>query len=191
MRPVPLVRASVLDPLFGYLARTGVPCAGDVARAGTRLWEPLSLVPLAIGGLLWEEATRLAGLDDLGLRVGGASRPEDAGALGAFVRRAPTVGAAIAWAVREGSHFNSGERYWVTPAGENVVFHQSFSRALREGRRQASEFVLMLWIQLIRLGAGEAWRPTQIGLEGTPPAYAHAFAELALERCASSSRTRP
>jgi AraC-like DNA-binding protein len=182
MKPVPLARASVLDPLFGYLARTGVSCAGEITRARARLLDPLSLVPLAIGGRLWENATRLTGLQDLGLRVGAVSRPEDVGALGAFVRRAPTVGAAIERAVREGSRFNSGERYWVTREDDQVVLHQSFSRALREGRRQASEFVLMLWIRLIRMGAGEAWRPTEIGLEGATPAYAPALAGLARER---------
>jgi AraC-like DNA-binding protein len=130
--------------------------------------DPLSLIPLAIGGLLFHEAALLTGLEDLGLRVGSASRPEDVGALGAFVRSAPTLGVALARAVRDGPRFNSGERYWLTWRGDDVVFHWSYARALRAGRSQVNEFVLMLWIQLVRLVAGADWRPREIGLEGAP-----------------------
>jgi AraC-like DNA-binding protein len=168
MQPVPLARVSVLDPLFRYLARTGAPVSGEVVRARARLMDPLSLIPLAIGGLLFHEAALLTGLEDLGLRVGSASRPEDVGALGAFVRSAPTLGVALARAVRDGPRFNSGERYWLTWRGDDVVFHWSYARALRAGRSQVNEFVLMLWIQLVRLVAGADWRPRAIGLEGPP-----------------------
>ncbi len=168
MEPVPLARASVLDPLFRYLARTGTPVSADFLRARARLMDPLSLIPLTIGGLLFHEAALLTGLEDLGLRVGGASRPEDVGALGAFARNAPTLGVGLARAVRDGTRFNSGERYWLTRSGDDVVLHWSYAHALREGRRHVNEFVLMLWIQLVRLAAGPDWRPEQIGLEGAP-----------------------
>jgi len=168
MQPIPLARASVLDPLFRYLGRMGAPVSGEVVRAHARLGDPLALIPLAFGGQLFQEAALLTGLEDLGLRVGSASRPEDVGALGAFVRSAPTLGVALARAVRHGTRFNSGERHWLTHAGDDVVLHWSYVRALRKGRRHVNEFVLMLWIQLVRLAAGGHWRPKQIGLEGAP-----------------------
>jgi AraC-like DNA-binding protein len=180
MQPVPLARASVLDPLFRYLARTGAPVSGELVRARARFGDPLSLIPLAIGGMLFHEAALLTGLEDLGLLVGAASRPEDVGALGAFVRSAPTLGAALARAVHDGTRFNSGERYWLTHTGDDIVLHWSYARALREGRRHVNEFVLMLWIQLVRLAAGEDWRPKQIGLEGAPRGT-HSLVALARE----------
>jgi len=181
MHPVPLVRASVLLPLFEYLEQRGLRENDELALARSRLGDPLALIPLTVIGGLWETATRTTGLDDLGLRVGAASRPEDIGALGALVRREATLGAALDTAVRHGSLFNSGQRLWATREGDDVWIHHRFSPVLREGRRQASEFALMLWIELIRLGAGAGWRPTQLQLEGMQPRYAKELAALAAE----------
>jgi AraC-like DNA-binding protein len=180
MQPVPLVRASVLGPLFEYLERAGLPCEGNVALARTRLRDPLAVIPLALGGALWEEASRTSELDDLGLRVGAATPTEHVGALAALVRRAPTIGAAIERAVRHSWRFNTGERYLVTRDGDEVTLQIRLSPALRHGRRQACDFVLMLWVGLMRLATDANWRPLRIHFEGAPPRDAGARAELAV-----------
>ena len=77
--------------------------------------------------------------------------------------------------------FNTGQRFWATREGDDVWLHHRFSPVLREGRRQVSEFTLMLWIELIRLVAGAGWRPTQIRLEGVRPRYSRALEALAAE----------
>ncbi len=179
MKPVPLIRAGVLAPLFEFLERSGAPLDAELELARSRLRHPLSLIPLTVGGAIWAAAARATRSDDLGLRVGAAAHVEDAGALGALVREAPSVGAALETAVRRVEHFNSGERYWVTRQGDEVRLHQRFSPALREGRRQASEFVLMLWLGVIRLAAGADWRPAVIHMEGAPPRHRQALAALA------------
>jgi AraC-like DNA-binding protein len=180
MGPIPLAYTSVLEPLFGYLGREATLELGEITRARLRLRAPAALVPAATAGEIWESAARLSGQGDLGLRVGSASRPEDVGSLGAMVRRAPNVATALRWAVLHGSRFSTGERYWVTREGDEIVLHHHFSRALRDGRREASEFVLMLWIQLIRLAAGAGWRPSKIGLEQPRPDHAPSLEALAL-----------
>jgi AraC-like DNA-binding protein len=182
MKPVPLIRAGVLAPLFEFLERSGAPPDAEIEVARSRLRHPLSLIPLTVGGAIWEAATRATGWDDLGLRVGAAAHLEEVGTLGALVREAPTVGAAVETAVRRAAHFNSGERFWVTRHADDVCLHHRFSPALRGGRRQCSEFVLMLWIGLIRLGADAEWRPTEIHVEGAAPRHLDALAALAQGR---------
>jgi len=179
MQPVPLVRSSVLDPLFAFLDANGVRCDGALELARGRLRGGPSLIPLAVGGAIWEAAARATLLPDLGLRVGAATRVEDVLPVGALVRNARSVGAALAVAVSLGARFNSGERFWTTRCGDDVWLHHRFAPALRQGRRQCSDFVLRLWIALFRTAAGAGWRPTEVRIEGAPPPHAPALADLA------------
>jgi AraC-like DNA-binding protein len=179
MKPVPLIRAGALRPLFEFLERSGAPADAEIELARLRLGHSLSLIPLTVGGAIWAAAARATGWDDLGLRVGATAHVEDAGALGVLVREAPSVGAALETAVCRAEHFNSGERFWLTQRADEVWLHHRYSSALREGRRQGIEFVLMLWIGLIRLAAGAEWRPTCIRMEGAAPRHREALAALA------------
>ena len=182
MEPVPLVCTSVLRPLFEFLERHDVPLGDELARARTRLRDPCAMVPLALSGALWSEAARVTGLADLGLRLGAETRAQDSGPLGQLVRRAATLGQAIEAALRYGARFNSGARYWLTAEGDDVVLHHDFSRAVREGRREGCDYVLSIWLGVIRLAAGADWRPAELRLEGPPPAHRAQLEELARER---------
>jgi AraC-like DNA-binding protein len=95
------------------------------------------------------------------------------------VRSAPTVAAAVETAVRSAAHHNSGERFWTTRRGDDVWLHHRFHAALREGRRQADEFVLRLWTGLLSEAAGPEFRPADIRIEGAAPPHRGALAALA------------
>ena len=178
MQPIPLVPSRALLPLFDYVRRTGVPQSATFERIRTHSGST-GLVPLALAGLVWDEAARAFGRDDLGLRVGETTRLEDAGELGPVVRRACTVGAALEAAVQFGSRFNSGQRFCLERRGEEILLHRVYAPALRRGRLQVNDYVLTLTLNLIRLAAGAGWRPSEIHFEGAPPSHAAELAGLA------------
>src|SRR5574338_670314 len=98
MRAIPLVRSSLLHPLFEFLAR----------RSFADCDPP---IPLACAGSLFEDAVRATGREDLGLCVGRASEMDALGDLGPALRRSATLAEAIATAERHLTRrFDSGER---------------------------------------------------------------------------------
>ncbi len=179
MQPIPLIRVHALRPLLDFAKRTGVEVPSSVARAEAAFRDLGALVPLALGGQLWEEVARANGDDALGLRVAEQSRIEDIGELGWLIRRSSSVGEALETAVRFGSRFNTGQRHWLAYRGEEVWFRRHFAPALLRGRRQVNDFALTLTLRVIRLGAGAAWRPSEIHLDGPPPRHAAELAALA------------
>ena len=182
MHPIPLIRASALRPLFDFAKRAGVETPGALARVESAFGEPRSLVPLALGGWLWEDVARAFGDEALGLRVGEQARLADVGEPGWLLPGSHSVGATLEAAVHVGRRFDSGHRYWLGRGGEATWFRWSVSPALRRGRQQLNDFTLMLTLRTIQLGAGAAWRPSEIHFEGPAPRHAEQLAALAEER---------
>ncbi len=179
MRPVPLVRTTALWPLLDYLDRGNAPGCASLRFSPAVLRDPNALVPLASGGHLWEEAARAEDAEDLGLIVGERTGIERAGPLGGIVRQAPTVAAGLETAVRLGARLNTGQRFRVTLRRDDIVWEHHFAPALRHGRQQVDDFVMLMMVKFIRLAAGPSWRPTEILREGKPPHHAEQIAALA------------
>jgi AraC-like DNA-binding protein len=180
VRPVPLIRASVLRPLFEHLDRAGASPSAALRSAPRILRDPRALLPLTVVGRLWEEAARVEVDSGIGLAV--AERSErliSSSPLLWLVRREQTVGAALEVGARFGSRFNTGQRFWLTARGDEVAMSCDYTTALRNGRRQVSDYVLMQMINLIRAAAGRSWRPSEVHCEGDPPAHAEQIAALA------------
>ena len=182
MQAVALVRTSSLRPVLEFRERFLAPSSHSLSLPQPRFRGADSLVPLAYAGLLWEEAARASGIEELGLRIGEATRITEFGEWGAALGRSRTVGAALETATRVSRRFNSGLRFWIARHGGDVWIHRSFSDSLRRGRQQVSDFTLMLMLDVIRLGAGRDWRPSEIHLEGDPPRHAAELEALAEQR---------
>jgi len=182
MQPVPLIRARALGPLLRHLERLGAPLAEALGPARVLLGDDHGLLPLSVGGELWEKAARLAGRSDLGLCIGAESPLSEASDLGQVVSRSATVGAAFEAAVRDAARFNSGQRFWQVHHGEETALHWRYAPALTRGRRQVNEYVLMLIVAFLRLAAGACWRPLELHCEGAPPPHAEQLAALAQRR---------
>lgn len=179
MHPLPLLRATAIRPLLDHLARSGAS-ANEVCGARlAALGDTDALLPLSTAGAAFARAAEVLAEPDLGLRVGGSTQLERAGPLGPLARGAPTLASAIAKAVQFGSHFNTGQRFWVVMRGDDLWLHRTDSPSLARGRREVSDMVLMLALGLVRLAAGAAWRPTELCLEGAPPQHAEQLAALA------------
>ena len=173
---VPLVLARALDPLVAFCDRVGLP--PPHLPAGLRTGG--ATLPLVCAGFIWEETAFAAGEENVGLSVGAGSRFEEI-PLGQVVRGSLTIGAGLATAARESSHYSTGHRLWITERDGDVWVQRRYADALRRGRRQANDFALQMVIDFIRHGAGPYWRPAELYLEGPPPTHAEELAALATD----------
>jgi AraC-like DNA-binding protein len=180
MRAIPLVRSSVLHPLFEFLARRSCALPAPLVRARRALADSDPPIPLACAGSLFEEAVRATGCEDLGLCVGRASEMDALGDLGPALRRSATLAEAIAIAeLHLTRRFDTGERIWLGEQSGHASLCRWFSPALRRGRQAVSDYSLMFMLKVLRLAAGPRWRPVEIDLEGPRPAHAARLDELA------------
>lgn len=174
MQPVPLLVFQSIRPLVRYRERIGAPPPNlpGLLRQGH------GLLPLAHGGLLWEDTAHATGDPAVGLRAGAATRYHEI-PLGQHVRGSLTVGSALEAAAAASGRYVTSQRLTLTPRGDDVWVQRRFPDALRRGRRQANDFALQLLLDLVRHAAGPAWRPAELRLEGPPPAHAEELAALA------------
>lgn len=172
-----------MEPILFVASQSIRPVGAFVERVGKSLHlsersETNGPLPLVYGGWLFEELSRELGDEAVGLRIGAATRFEDA-PLGGHVGGSLTVGAALDGAARVSARYCGGHRLWVTRHGNDVWLRRRHSDTLRRGRRQANDFALQLLIDLLRRGAGPHWRPAALHLEGPPPGHAEELAALA------------
>lgn len=182
MQAIPLVRANVVRPVLDLLERTGAATGPLLTRARPLLHDPTALLPLRVGGAIFDEAERLTGWSDIGLRVGAAVPILAFGDWGPILCRCATVADFVEALASMTRRFNSGHCIWAVRRGEEVWLQQRLSSHLVEGRRAAAELTLMLILDGIRLAAGPTWRPREIHLEWSPPPHAEQFAALAEQR---------
>jgi AraC-like DNA-binding protein len=172
MQAVPLARTSSIRPLVDFLERGGADLQRLLERVQPALGEADSLIPVAYGGTLFEEAARASGMDDLGLRLGQDTRIETFGEWGSLLARSPTVAAFLEISLASYRRFNTGYRLWTVVRGDEVWLHQAYTRLLRLGRQPVRDLSLVLWLKALRKLLGPAWRPLEIHLEDDPPRYA-------------------
>jgi AraC-like DNA-binding protein len=173
-KPILLTRTGGLRPLASFRERIGLPLAQPraAALAGS------AALPLVYGGKLWEETALLTGDAGVGLRAAATSELLDV-PLGRHAYGAASVGEGLGAIARAGSNYCAGQRVWITRVADDVRIQRRFPSELRRGRRQANDFALSMFLDLVRRGAGSHWRPSELHLEGPPPAHAEELAALA------------
>ncbi len=174
MKPVPLCSAQSLARLAAFREQIGMPVPAPLSRERIRT----AVLPLVTGVRLWEDTALATSDPGVALRVTTGARVVDS-PLGCDAARAPTVGDGLAAAAAASSRYCSGQRVWITVAGDDVLVHRCFPPEIRRGRRQANDFALAMIIDLVRCGAGSDWRPERLLVEGPPPAHAEELAALA------------
>jgi len=170
MEAIGLTRSSIVLPILAFLQRAGAPVDRLLAGAGLPAWvltDPETLIPTSGPARLLAEASRAEGIENLGLRTGSEARVDALGIYGRLIRRRPTLGGALEALVRHHPTFSSGGRMWLVSRGEQVELCHAFTNKpteADEGWQQASHYVLMLMLEVIRLGAGATWRPSEVQL---------------------------
>ena len=171
MRSVPLTRASIISPIGAFLERIGAPVERLLAGAGIPPWAlsaPETLIPTSSTARLLAHAAWTEGIENLGLLSGQEARIDSLGIYGRLIRRSPTVAEALGAVVRNHRMFSSDGRMWLRHRDEDVELCQAFTGGFDrddDGWRQASHYVLMLMLGIVRLGAGPTWRPAEVRLQ--------------------------
>jgi AraC-like DNA-binding protein len=177
MEPISLTRASIVFPIASFLQRVGAPVPRLLAEAGLPSWiltDPEALIPTSSTTRLFTRALRTAGIQDVGLRSGQQAHIEHLGNYGRLIRSSGSLGEALDEIVRDHRIFSSAGTTWLAGHGQLVRFCQAFTGnfdPFDEGWQQVNHYILMLMLHVIRLGAGERWRPTEVHLQtGASPA---------------------
>lgn len=164
---IPLIRSAAPRIIAAFLQQLGAPVERILERvrlSPQTLENPDSLVPFSLATRFAEEAARSQGVEDLGVRIGGATQLAALGTFGRLVAQSLTLGEALETAVRNWSGFNSGVRSWMTREGDEVRLHHLFLYGDEDGWRQFLGAALIMQLDILRLVAGPRWRPTRVAL---------------------------
>lgn len=168
MKAIGLTRSGILLPASDFLRRQGLPVDRLLVRSGLQtrvLDDPEMLVPTTGIARFLSEAAHVQGIDNLGLLAGHAARIESLGVFGRLVRRAPTLGQALETIAALHPSFSSNGRIWLAVGDDEVDVCQAFLKRFDDGWRQASHYILMLLLGVVRLAAGDTWRPARVRLQ--------------------------
>jgi AraC-like DNA-binding protein len=169
-KPVALVRGSVLAPVVEILVSRGAPIAALLEQAGlpTRGLQDERLIPLRQGFRFLADAARMERLPELGLIAGEAASIAGMGVLGRLLRRAATLGDALATLFAVTGTFTSGERWWLDVQDARAFLCHTFLDAPPYGHEQADHYGVALSINLVRTVAGPDWTPEEVQFETGP-----------------------
>lgn len=182
MQAIPLARSGSVRPILDFVERCGARPGPALANARPLLLDPAAMVPMPMGGALFEEAQRTLGDPAFGLHAGASVRVLEFNDWGSVIRQARTLAGLLATIGAAARRFNTGQQFWTVRRGEEVWLHWRFTSRMTQGRRVVADFALTIVLQAIRLAAGAEWRPDEIHLEGAPPEHAEALAALARKR---------
>jgi len=171
MHAVALTRAAIIAPIVSVLERVGAPVDRLLAKAGVPAWartDPEMLIPTWSIARLLAEGARSQAIENLGFFAGWEARIESLGIFGRLIRSSRTLGEALQRLVVDHRMFSSDGRVWLRACGEYVELCQAFMNMFDKsdtGWQQASHYVLMLMLDIVRLGGRPTWRPAEVHLQ--------------------------
>jgi AraC-like DNA-binding protein len=150
-----------------FLERTGAPVERLLERANLSpqlVEQPESLVPFLAVARFVDEAARVTGTEDFGLRTGTAAHPMPPGTFGRLARQGRTLHEMLEIAYRLWSLYNSSVQAWLTRSGDQVHLHHRFLHGSERDLHHYTAAVLMQYLNVLRAVAGPTWRPTAVGV---------------------------
>ena len=169
-QPVALIRVAWLIPVVSFLRRIGVPLERLLASAhlpASAFEDPEDLLSvLQVFGFM-EESARVSGIANLGLLAGQGTSIDALGVFGHLMLRSRTVHEAIETGIHTTAAFSSGLRCSLAHDGDRVRLRPLLVDGLGAAHGQASEYSLMLTLNVLRLAAGPRWRRDDVLLETT------------------------
>jgi AraC-like DNA-binding protein len=183
-----LTRAAIIFPIVDALEEIGAPVDRLLGKAGVPLWartDPELLIPAWSVARLLAEGSRSQGIENLGLLAGQKARIETLGIFGCLIRHSRTLGEALQELVTDHPRFTSNGRMWLRPRGDQVEFCQVFMNKFDRsdiGWQQANHYILMLMLDVVRLGRHSTWRPTDVRLQTAESPVLRDAAPLAAAR---------
>lgn len=173
MTAIPLVRAGTLQAIARWLARMDLVLERSLERARLTLrvlQESELLVPFASVAHVLEDAARLYGVDDLGLRIGADIQLAEIGAFGRLIAGGGSVWGGLQALYTNLHRFNSASDAWMVRRADQVELHHRFRGGDEAERRHYTATVVMMYLNFLATAAGAGWRPAsvRIGLRALP-----------------------
>ena len=168
MDAIALIRASSVLPILAALEQDGAPVDRLLARVGLPAWtlsHAEDLIPTSCLVRILTEASRTHGVDGVGLRAAQPIRIDALGIYGRLIRSRPTLGDALGTLVGHYPAFSSSGRMWTVACGDHVRICHDFGVTpfdMDEGWQEMSRYVLMLMLEVVRLGTGPIWQPSEV-----------------------------
>jgi AraC-like DNA-binding protein len=177
MKPIPLVRTSVITPPILFLKKAGAPVHRYLQQANIpeqALEHPEVPIPLAAGMNFYHLAARAEGLDSLGLAFTDSYHIFELGLFGQLIRQALTLYDALIQFCDLIKNTCTGQPYWLQEEIEQVWFctryDEQFYRAsfFHNGVHGASHYAFVMVLDLMRQFLGVDWQPPEVYMS-TPP----------------------
>ncbi|PSN10754.1 AraC family transcriptional regulator [filamentous cyanobacterium CCT1] len=171
MKAIPLVRASTVLPVIGFLDQIGSPTDRLLEQISLKpavLDHPDNLLPLNQGSALLENAANLEGLQTLGFLIGRQTPTFTLGTIGAILNNCLTLFDLLMTLERLVRMDNSGEHVSLRWENDSVWWQVHYDSPTHGSNLQTHLYGLGLYLSAFRVVLGPTWRPTEIHLEGLP-----------------------
>ncbi|WP_204138758.1 AraC family transcriptional regulator [Halomicronema sp. CCY15110] len=171
MKVIPLVRASALSPIVGFLDQIGSPIdrlLEQISLTPAVLDHPDNLLPLHQGSALIENAANLEGLKTLGFLIGRQTPTFTLGTLGTILNNCLTLFDLLMTMEQLVRLDNSGEHVSLRWENDSVWWQVHYDLPTQGSNLQTHLYGLGLYLSAVRVVLGPTWRPTEIHLEGPP-----------------------
>jgi AraC-like DNA-binding protein len=163
--PIPLMRAGAFKPAVDFLTSLGA--ATENALESVKLFpalleEPDALIPLHQATAFAERVARSEGIEDLGLLAGTSVGVRALGAFGHMIGGLSTLFQAITMVTNGIALINSAEQLWIRRRGDKVHVSHRYRVPNMVGQRHGDAYTLTILIDIIRLAAGQKWKPDSV-----------------------------
>lgn len=187
MKSIPLIRVNTFSPFLTFLERLGSPVERwleEVKLSSLALDDPESLLPRHLAFSFLQKAAQAEGIENLGLLVGRETLIAHLGNFGRLLLGSFTLYDALTKLQKYAHIYNSEEQYWFEEGGsensigsavlpEVINLHQAdqayfFMRHTGDATvlsPYASQYVLILMLELVSMAADKEWRPSEIYLQ--------------------------
>lgn len=167
-KSIPLLRVTALLPFVNFLEELGSPTEKLLKQCKLPIFaldEPNMLIPRHQVFAFIEKSAYQEGIQNLGFLVGEKTSLHSFGILGKLACQSLTLYDAISKVIHFGNLFNSSEHYWLFEQENTAYFCQEYVNLKEISTDYASNFSLMLMIDLIQRVGGKKWYPQQISLQ--------------------------
>ena len=171
MPAIPLTRIATLAPFCRVLEEGGFEVVRSLERSGippVLLRSPEQFVPLRRAAEFVDQTARREGIRSLGFLVGSATALGELGEFGRIINQAVTLHDALKRFIRAMPAADTGARAWTEDVPERNSLRFCFRQKVDVGKSIVDGYTLTVVIGIIRMAAGNDWRPRHVRVHAHP-----------------------
>lgn len=172
MTSIPLNRVGDIVYIAQACELLGVSPGAVCRRLGLPFWhdcDPAAYAPVEHARRFLHGAARAAGSRTFGFSITEISPIERLGVVGLAIERSANVYQALKMACRLMQGNSNFTSYWLSEKADAVWLCRSGTHLMETGEDVTIQYALYAMIQVVQRGAGKAWWPKRIVLQGTQP----------------------